>query len=156
MSKKESIYKLKVGAPRRFNDPQELIDMFNEYVDFMLKNPITRKESHVKQGIIDVEVPRPLLLESFWHHSNIASSTWYDYKKKEGFSAVITCIEHAIYSQNYDHGIANIYNAKLVASKLGIAEKKQFEANNSTTIIVADKESADNIKKLQDKFNKES
>ena len=74
------------------------------------------------------------------------------FKSNKGFSEVYTRIEDIIQTQQIDGSMMGYYNASLTARLHGLVEKTDMTSGGEplkAKIIVQDKETADNLAKLQ-------
>lgn len=147
----------KFRNPKKFTSIDDVNETWCKYLEWCESNPVTRTESHIKQGTIDIQVPRPLLKEDFCLFAGITMQTFDNYKMRKGYETffeIFTHIEHAIFSQNYTLAVANVHNSTLAARKLGIADSKKIDATvKAPEIKVKDAATADEVNRIIDGDN---
>jgi len=126
------LYRSKHGRNKNFKTPESVWQSFVEYVELVSKEDIKRQESHVKEGKIDISVPRPFTKEGFCNFVNITTQTFDNYKSKDGYNDffdVFTRIEEICFLQNYELAITGVHKDGLAARKLGIRDKKDLTSD---------------------------
>ena len=145
---------------RAYATPELIREECDSYFNWIDENPIMKNEA-LKSGldagkIISIPTQRPYLLEGLCDHLGITVQTFLNYESKPEYKEyfdICTYVRQRIYRQNLEFGYSGAFDAGLVARKLGIADKKEFEANiKATEIIVRNEEEK---KVLQDLINKE-
>jgi hypothetical protein len=109
----------KAGMPRRFHSPEQLWDEAVEYFQWCEDNPITNKDGF--------ECPRPFTRQGLVVHVRCSSRTFYNYEKNEDFEDVISDIRNILYEQKFSGAACGIYNANLIKSDLGIADRSEID-----------------------------
>lgn len=141
---------MSIGRPKIYTDPLELEKDAQDYFKWAKDNPIIQQVSHVKNGVQDVKITRPLTLEGLSVFLGFTRATFWNYKNKEAFFDICTRIEEQINQQNLEMGMAGVYNASLVAMKLGLKEKNDEKRAINITMVT---KSGDEFEKLVDENN---
>ena len=108
--------------------PELLLEKSNEYFQWCLDNPIKKqevvkyKDSHEK---VYVDIDRPFSLQGFCNYSEIALQTFLNYEKREDFIDITTRVRGNIEAQQFEKATVNIFNANIIARKLGLVDKKE-------------------------------
>ena len=61
----------------------------------------------------------------------ITPTTWFEYKKLEGFSDVICEAENIMFTQKFEGASADLLNQNIIARDLGLKEKTDIELSGS-------------------------
>jgi len=129
------------GRPMAYATPGEWKKAIQKYFDWCDQNPIYKNEA-LKSGerageIIQIPTQRPYLIEGICDHLDISTQTFYNYEKAEGyedFFDISAWARNKCFKQNVEHGYTGGFDAGLVARKLGIADKKEMEANIKASV----------------------
>ena len=148
------------GCPRIYNTPEAYKTDIQRYFDWCDKNPLMKNEA-LKSGldagrVIQIPTQRPYLIEGLCDFLNISIQTFMNYESKEGYNdffEVSAWARNKIYTQNLSYGYVGAFDAGLVARKLGIADKKELEANIKATEIIVRNEDEKSV--LEDLINRE-
>jgi hypothetical protein len=123
--------RLKHGRSHAIETPEQLQQNFEEYCNWIENNPLIEIDFKGKDAT-EVHLPkmRPFTKIGFalacgLHGWDIIES----WKSRQGFSEVITRIEHYIYNQKFEGAAAGFLNPNIIARDLGLAEKSE---TNST------------------------
>jgi len=142
MNEGNQYYKLRTvhGRPTDYT-PEELLNKWNEYVDWVIENPLLGSENHkVKvardtEEIKQVTAPkmRPFTIEGFCNFADIVHQTFLNYENRSDFLGVPTRIRQQIENMQFEGAAANLLNHAIIARKLGLAEKN-IEIKDVATI----------------------
>ena len=108
-----------------------------------------------KDGIeVTKNHPVPFLKQGIYLHVGINKDTWNNYKKREGFSDIITHAEELIFMQKFEGASTGFFNHNLIAKELGLVDKKDLSSSDGTmtpkmTIQVQDEKTAKNIESIE-------
>lgn len=105
----------------------ELLDKAQEYIDYCLSNPLKEVKAISYGGKCElVEVPkmRPFTLKGLYAHLGITNRTWSNWKEDPEYWKVIDRVENLIYVQQFEGAAAGLFNANIIARKLGLTDKK--------------------------------
>jgi len=133
---KEQSQPKKMGRPRNCETPEELIEWFLEYTEWVKNNPFLVQDYVGKDGIkVDREKARPITWKGFeaWIYREKAG--WFTdtyWMKDEQFSPIITRLKECCNSENVDGASAGVYNAVIISRLVGL--KEQSETTNETRI----------------------
>jgi hypothetical protein len=119
------------GRPRLFETPENLWDMFIEYVNWAKDNPWIKKEP-IKTGddagtLIDIPHERPLTIWEFVTFIGMSRSCFEAYCQKKEFVIVCKTIKDRMTAQRVSGGLTGAYNANLVARIDGITDKQEID-----------------------------
>lgn len=120
----------KHGRDKLFKTPQSLLDSALEYLKWIQDSPfLIYEKTTTPKGEITKEVykEKPPTKSGFFLFVG-ASDTWLTNFKKnanEDFLRVIEWIEKTIEDYQLQGASSNVFNAKIIASKLGLADKKE-------------------------------
>lgn len=117
------------GRPRLFASPDELWDKAVEYFQWCDENPLISYEWNGKDPVkCDIEKMRAYTWSGLEYYLNIDSLREYKTTYKE-FSHVISRIEKVLYTQKFEGAAAGLLNANIIARDLGLADKRELDAN---------------------------
>ena len=106
--------------------PEALMELFNKYVDSLeiIKVP----QSHVKLGVVYLEILEPMTMEgfkSFGYDNGVTIKNYID--NVDGaysdYYTIVTRIKDRIYKNNFSRAAAGLYKEALIAKQLGLAAK---------------------------------
>ncbi|MDM1548599.1 DNA packaging protein [Empedobacter falsenii] len=136
----------KHGRDKLFESPELLWESACEYFEWCDENPLYEEviEKVKVNGIGDVlkreQLPkmRPYTMQGlclyldcntvyFNHFEESLKSK--DNKEDKGFSKVITRIRETIYQQKFEGASVGFFNANIIARDLGLADKKEIDAD---------------------------
>lgn len=125
--------RIRTGAPRKFNSPEELAQAFNDYFEYVENNPL--KEAQLMKFKTDRDsesvkvfkrpLPRVMTIQGFCAFTGIASSALYEYEKREGFKEIIAQAREVMYGQKIEGAAAGLFNSSIIARELGLTEKSE-------------------------------
>ena len=81
------------------------------------------------QGVVTKETfpkMRAMTIQGLCIFLDIARSTWDEYRKREGFSDIITRAESIIYEQKFTGAAAEMLNANIIARDLGLTDRQDM------------------------------
>lgn len=121
----------KEGKDPIFENGEEILAQFEDYTRYCKRNPIEKPEL-LKSGlmagtVVGIKVPRPQSLVGFCIFLGIHRGTWYDWKKAGKYSDILSRIEDRIFRQQADGAQIDMYNASIVARRLGMTDKKEIK-----------------------------
>lgn len=120
---------------------EELRVKANEYFEEVLKNPfkvqeVVKMRDHFEYA--EVEKMRPFTRGGLCNHLGIVEKTLYNYKKNEDLLHIVTHIEQVIDTQQFEGAAAGLFNASIVARKLGLTDKTETKQEGDITISFKD------------------
>lgn len=127
----------KHGRDSLFKCSESLWDACCEYFQWVEDNPLwENKVAQFQGGVIDMPVAkmRAMTLSGLCLFLDITRETWSQWRKREGFSDVITKAEEVIYSQKFAGAAADLLNANIIARDLGLSDKVHNEHSGSIDI----------------------
>lgn len=125
-------YKLrsKDGRDRIFKNPEDLLNACNEYFEWCIDNPLKEEQLFHYQGTVvrgEANKLRPFTIQGLCNFIDIASSTFQEYEKKEGFSVITTRVRSIIYNQKFEGAAAGFLNPNIIARDLGLSDKQEHK-----------------------------
>lgn len=118
--------------PPKYESANDLWEKAKEYFEFNEKRRWI-KQDFVKSGegagkIIDMELPNPPSIGAFCIFANISQSTFNNYSnKKDEWLVVTDVIREIIYAIQFEGATVNLFNANIIARKIGLTDKKEVE-----------------------------
>lgn len=122
--------------------PEKLWELFTEYVKHEQANPMYKVEYVGRDGEkANTPLQTPIIFEGFecWLADQGIINDLGDYSSnKDGrydeYATIITRIRNNCFAQNFKGASVGLFNANIIAKKLGLVEKKQTEIKNSLNI----------------------
>jgi len=121
--------------PKYIETPESLWVFFTEYVKHEKDNPMLKVEYVGKDGervLTPLQVP--ITFEGFecWLADKDIINDLGDYSKNKDdrykeYAPIITRIRNNCFAQNFKGAAVNLFNANIIAKKLGLVEKTQVE-----------------------------
>lgn len=121
---------------KNIESPELLWELFEAYVKKEAGSPMYKVEYVGKEGkMVTTPLQVPITFEGFecWLADEEYICHLGDYSaNKEGrytdYAPIITRIRNNCFSQNFKGAAVGLFNANLIAKKLGLVEKKEVEA----------------------------
>jgi len=131
-----------IGRPRNMNNPQELLDLWNEYKTFIDTHPDKEEVVTVKGDIVEKRTKKPYLRQGFiafvFRKLGVIIKDYLDNKYDE-FSGVVTHIRSEWEEDQLSGTITGKYKApNLVARLNGLTEKTENKNENTNIEIKAE------------------
>ncbi len=118
--------------------PEKLWEYFTDYVQHEKDNPMLKVEYVGKDGervLTPLQVP--ITFEGFecWLADKDIITHLGDYSSNrdgayESYSPIIIRIRNNCFAQNFKGAAVNLFNANLIAKKLGLVDKKEVQQTN--------------------------
>jgi len=134
------------GHPRNINSPDQLWELFEDYQKQL--EVISVPQSHVKLGVVYLEVQEPMTMEGFKDYCfdkvgcikrYIDGSLEVD---KDQYVTIVTRIKNRIFKHNLSRAAVGLYKENLIAKQLGMADKSEVKQDTTHSgkieIIVKD------------------
>lgn len=124
-----------------FTTPEQLFDACLQYIQWVEDNPLQAVELVSYQGESRLEaVPkmRAMSIGGMCIFLDIATVTWREYAKRDGFSPVTTRVEDMLRAQKFEGAAAGFLNANIIARDLGLADKSELTGANGGPIETKD------------------
>lgn len=129
MAKKREYLKIRdIGRPRKFEKPEDLAKVANEYFEWAVRNPIKEQVIFHYQGSTvkdTINKLRAFSIEGLCNYIGIGRNTFYDYCEREDFSNITTRIKGLIEVQQFEGASAGQLNPNIIARKLGLMDNTQ-------------------------------
>lgn len=144
MSKKAPITVVrKKGHPRSFKSPEELMNHFRDYCEWVDKTPWTKKQYVGKEAVeVEMEYRRPYTWEGFdnylYERKISASLDHYKYNKLsryDEFQPVIRRIDSIIRDNKMTGAYVGFFQAAIVAPDLGL-NREFVNPNGGISMVV--------------------
>jgi len=119
-----------MAKPKYIETPEKLWSLFLDYVNHEKNNPMYRRDYVGKDGMpIDTPLQVPITFEGFECYvadlDIIQDLGDYSNEKNESYAEyrpIITRIRKMCFVQNFKGASVNLFNANLIAKKLGLKE----------------------------------
>lgn len=119
--------------PKYIESPEKLWEYFLQYVEKERLSPLFKREYVGKDGIeVDTPLQVPITFEGFecYLQDQDIISHLSDYSankdgKYQEYSTIITRIRQNCFVQNFKGASVGLFNANIIAKKLGLIEKVQ-------------------------------
>ena len=124
-----------------FANADDLETACEEYFQWVEDNPLWEDKVTSFQGINThepVAKMRAMTLDGLHLFLDIHHDTWSEWRKRDGFSAVITRVEKAIRSQKFAGAAADLLNANIIARDLGLADKSDVSGSVQVNFTTED------------------
>lgn len=114
----------KHGRDKLFNTPDLLWSAACDYFEWCANNPIGEKM-------------RPFSLTGLMLHLDTGVTFWNDFKRAnhKEFSDTITRIEQVIETQQFEGATVGIFNANIIARKLGLADRQEVTGKDGAPLV---------------------
>jgi hypothetical protein len=117
----------KNGREKKISSPEKLLQKACEYFEYCDKHPWKKNEA-IKSGdkvgkIIKIPIQCPYTIEGLCVHTGISKRTFERYEACEDYCAVTTHVREIIEANQLEGAIVGVYNANIIARKLGLTEK---------------------------------
>lgn len=129
------------GHPRNIDSPIQLWELFEEYQSKL--ETILVPQSHVKLGVIHLEIKEPMSMEGFkdYCYDEVGCIKRYIDGSleinKEEYVTIISRIKDRIFSHNLSRAAVGLYKENLIARQLGMTEKTDNKNENTNIEIKA-------------------
>ncbi len=128
----------KPGRPKAIDSPEMLLELWNDYKKVTDANPWHKVDVYGKDAnLMRVPLQVPYTWEGFdsYLFNKGILKTMDDYKKNyngayQMFSHIIAHIQSEIFAHNYTGAAIGVFNANLIARKLGIKDQTDITSND--------------------------
>jgi hypothetical protein len=122
-----------MGRPKNIKTPEILWKLFEDYVKHEAENPMHKVEYVGKEGRVEktpLETPITFMGFECWLWDNQYINDLGDYQKNTDgryseYAPIITRITQNCYVHNFKGASVGIFNANIIARKLGLTEKQE-------------------------------
>ena len=129
-----------MGRPKNIKTPEILWKLFEDYVKHEAENPMHKVEYVGKEGRVEktpLETPITFMGFECWLWDNQYINDLGDYQKNTDgryneFTPIITRITQNCYVHNFKGASVGIFNANIIARKLGLTEKQEVSQTTHT------------------------
>jgi hypothetical protein len=121
--------RLKHGLDGKFKTPEEILENFEQYVQWAEETPLIEVDFRGKDAT-EVRLPKKRLLTKEGFALACGFSCWTklsEYKtKSKDFGSVFTRIEQAIYTSKLEGAASGLFNHNIIARDLGLMNQEQI------------------------------
>lgn len=119
----------KHGRDKIFSSPEILWEAACEYFEATDNREDWDRQEWVGRDGEEVtrHVNIPYTLTGMYIFMDISHTTWALYRENKDFSAIITHIEHVIYTQKFEGASVGAFNHNIIARDLGLKDKAESE-----------------------------
>lgn len=136
--------------------PEKLWELFTQFVEHEKSNPFLKVEYVGKDGNeVNTALQVPIMFESFecWLADNDIISGLSHYSQNldgryESYVQIITRIKQNCFSQNFKGAAVGLFNANLIARKLGLNESVNQTITTSVQVLNVDPLDSSNDKPM--------
>jgi hypothetical protein len=129
-----------MGRPKNIKTPEILWKLFEDYVKHEAENPMHKVEYVGKEGRVErtpLETPITFMGFECWLWDNQYINDLGDYQKNTDgryteYAPIITRITQNCYVHNFKGASVGIFNANIIARKLGLTEKQEVSQTTHT------------------------
>ena len=135
-----------MGKNKYIETPEKLWELFSEFVEHEKSNPMFKVEYVGKEGDrVNTPLQVPITFEAFecWladkgiindlgNYSSNLNGAYTDYLP------IITRIKNNCFAQNFKGASVGLFNANIIARKLGLADKKEVEDKREPRVFKID------------------
>lgn len=129
---------MKHGLDGKFKTPEEILENFEQYVQWAEENPLIEVDFRGKDAT-EVRLPKKRLLTKEGFALACGFCSWGNlsvYKQKsEGFAKVFTRIEQAIYTSKLEGAASGLFNHNIIARDLGLMNQEQVNMQVNEVIL---------------------
>lgn len=111
-----------------------------EYFEWVEENPLYEAKAFAHQGQVTVaSLPkmRAMTIAGLCIFLDINTTTWEDYRAKDGFSRVTTRVDEIIRAQKFQGAAADLLNANIIARDLGLVEKGEQAVKGQLQVVIS-------------------
>lgn len=132
MSENDPLWKIsakKMGAPVKFEGPEELQAAVIEYFEWLDANPLQECKlvSYQGESMLE-EVPKmqAATIGGLCMHMGVTSRTWREWREsRPDLSPIIEWADEAIRTQKFVGAAADLLNANIISRDLGLADRQE-------------------------------
>jgi len=121
------------GRKPIYDDPNKLQDAIEQYFQWVHDNPFIEYKPMIEQGLIanaDIPKMRPMLIGECARYVGLNTSSWAEYKEKDGFTEIIKEAEEIIRNQKLAGAMSGFFKENIVARHLGIKDGVDADLGN--------------------------
>lgn len=144
------------GREKKYS-PNKLLEAFNNYVEWCIKNPFKEQQLFHYQGKVvkgNATKMRPFTLEGFCNFADICVNTFKNYEKLEisedmsasqlrktnDYLTVTSRIRQIIENQQFEGAAAGFLNHNIIARKLGLIHKLQHSGDKENPVHMVNRD----------------
>ena len=128
------------GRPKNIKTPEILWNLFEDYVKHEAENPMYKVEYVGKEGRVErtpLETPITFMGFEVWLADNDYIQQLSDYVanidgRYSEFTTILTRIRNCCYVHNFKGASVGLFNANIIARKLGLTEKQEVTQTTHT------------------------
>ena len=128
-----------MGAPRKFNTPEELSDAVCGYFQWIEDNPLKESKLVSFQGDSKLEqIPKmqAATQAGLCLYLGIHEQSWREWRENRAdLSEVIKNTDMAIRNQKFVGAAADLLNANIISRDLGLADRNEHTGGNGAPLV---------------------
>ena len=117
----------KHGRNPIFAEPGDLWKAAEQYFEWVEDNPIKTTFYRGKVFENPVEMPRAMTEKGLCIFLGISMDAWGEYKKRDDFIGVTTCVGDIIFTQKFEGAAVELFNPSIIARDLGLTDKQEVK-----------------------------
>jgi hypothetical protein len=151
--KGNSFWKARSSHGRKpiFESPEDLWAAASEYFEWVEANPLYEDKVTSFQGVNTHEPiakMRAMTIMGLCIFLDISRRTWDEYRERQDFLPITTCVEDIIRTQKFEGASADLLNPNIIARDLGLADKSEHTGKDGGPIEVADMTDMEKARRL--------
>lgn len=128
---KHWMFRIKSGAPRVFDKPEDLRDTLNDYFTYVAETPLYESVMQKVKGpggsekvkVYKLPKMRCMSIQDFCAFAGCVSNTWYEYEKRDGYKEIIAGARDIMFGYKFNGAAAGLFNPSIIARELGLADR---------------------------------
>lgn len=132
-----------MGKPKYIETPEKLWELFCEYVEHERNNPMNKVEYVGRDGNkVNTPLETPITFEGFecflWDNGIVQHLGHYSNPKNESYAdylPIVTRIKQNCFVHNFKGASVGLFNANIIARKLGLVEKSETKNTHEVEIF---------------------
>jgi hypothetical protein len=113
------------GIYPKFETAEALWEACEDYFQWVIDNPLKEQKVFCFQGDItyaDVNKMRAMTMEGLYTFLDIGSSSWHEWRTREGFEETVARVERIIRDYKFTGAAADLLNQAIIARDLGLRD----------------------------------
>lgn len=127
------------GSKPKFDSADKLWEACTDYFEWVEDHPLIEVKSYQYQGMpFQDEIPkmRAMTIAGLCIFLDITTETWYQMKKREGFTDVIIRADQIIRQQKFEGASADMLNPNIIALDLGLRTDKPDNSSEALLGVI--------------------
>ena len=135
-----------MGKKKYIETPEKLWELFEDYVRNESQNPLFKREYVGKDGIpVETPLATPITFEGFECYladmgiiNDLGDYSKNDDGRYSDYAPIIARIRNNCFVNNFKGAAVGLFNANLIARKLGIADRKEIDDKREPRVFNID------------------